>query len=85
MPEEKIGQVSNFFTKPMVAAIKLDATLRVGDQIHIKGHSTDLTLEVTSMQIDKEAVESADAGQEVGIKCPNRARAGDDVYRVSDD
>jgi len=83
-PEEKIGEVSNFFVKPMVAAIRLSATLNVGDTIHVKGHSTDVTLEVASMQIDRNAVESADAGSEVGIKMPERARSGDEVFKVVD-
>lgn len=83
MPEERIGEVSNFFVKPMVVAVNLEATLRVGDRIHIKGSSTDVTLEVTSMQIDREPVASADAGSEVGIKLPERARTGDTVFKVT--
>mgnify|MGYP001154508286 CR=1 FL=1 len=84
MPEEQIGEVSNFFVKPMVAAVKLSATLRVGDRIRVKGSSTDISLEVGSMQIDREPVESADTGAEVGIKLPERARAGDTVFKVTD-
>lgn len=84
MPEEQIGEVSNFFVKPMVAAVKLSATLRVGDRIRIMGSSTDISLEVGSMQIDREPVESADAGAEVGIQLPARARAGDTVFKVTD-
>jgi putative protease len=84
MPEDKIGEVTNFFVKPMVAAIKLSATLTVGDTIHVKGNSTDLTCQVGSMQIDRAAVESAEAGAEVGIQLPERARAGDEVFKVTD-
>jgi putative protease len=84
MPEEKIGEVTNFFVKPMVAAIRLTAALKVGDSIHVKGHSTDVTMDVTSMQIDRNAVEQADAGAEIGIKMPDRARAGDEVFKVTD-
>jgi len=83
MPEEKIGEVTNFFVKPMVAAILLSKTLKVGDKIRVCGTSTDLTCEVLSMQIDRNAVETADAGTEVGIKLPDRARAGDLVYLVT--
>jgi len=84
MPEEKIGEVIHFFQKPMVAAIKLDAALKVGDKIHIKGRTTDITLDVTSMQIDRNAVESAVAGADVGIQVPERARQGDAVLKVTD-
>ena len=83
--EEQIGTVTNFFAKPMVAAITLSATLRVGETIRIKGNKTDVTFRVESMQIEREAVESADAGAEVGVKTSERARGGDQVYRVTED
>jgi translation elongation factor EF-Tu-like GTPase len=85
MPEEKIGEVIHFFAKPMVAAIKLSATLKVGDKIHIKGSTTDVTMDVTSMQIDRNAVDSADAGADVGIQVAERARQGDAVFKVTGD
>ena len=84
MPEEKIGEVIHFFQKPMVAAIKLSAVLKVGDKIHIKGSTTDITMDVNSMQIDRNAIESADAGADVGIQVPERARQGDAVLKVTD-
>lgn len=85
MPDEKIGKVTHFFAKPMVAAIMLEATLKVGDTIHIKGYSTDVTFQLQSMQIERSAVESADAGTEVGVKIPERAREGDDVFKVTEE
>lgn len=85
MAEEQVGEVTNFFVKPMVAAIRLSGTLKVGDKIHIVGASTDLTTEVASMQIDRAAVESADSGAEVGIQIPERARTGDKVFLVTDE
>ena len=84
MPEEKIGEVTHFFAKPMVAAIMLSATMKVGDKIHIKGSTTDITMEVTSMQIDRNPVDSADSGAEVGIQVPDKARQGDAVFKVTE-
>ncbi len=83
MPEVQIGSVSDFFARPVVAGIKLTAPLNVGDTIHIKGHTTDLTLTVASMQINNVEVEAAKAGDAVGIKLPDRARPGDAVYKVT--
>lgn len=82
MPEEQIGQVSDFFARPVVAAIVLTAPLKVGDQIHIKGHSTDLTVTVGSMQVNNAPVQEAKAGDGVGVKITDRARKGDIVYKV---
>jgi len=84
MPEEEIGKVSDFFARPVVAGIELSAPLKVGDKIHIKGHTTDLELTVTSMQINNVNVTEAKAGDAVGVKVTDRVRRGDIVYKVTD-
>jgi len=84
MSDEMIGKVSDFFARPVVAAIELTATLKLGDKIHIKGHTTDLVLNVDSMQIDNVPVEEAKAGDSVGVKVPERVRNGDTVYKIVD-
>ena len=84
MPEIVIGKVSDFFARPVVAGIELTGTLKLGDKIHIKGHTTDMELTVDSMQIDNVDVEEAKAGDSVGIKIGDRARRGDTVYLVTD-
>jgi selenocysteine-specific translation elongation factor len=84
MPEEVIGEVTDFFARPVVAGIEVAATLTVGDKIHIKGHTTDLELTVDSMQINNVNVEQAKTGDLVGIKVSDRVRRGDTVYKVTD-
>ncbi len=80
--EEEIGRVMDFFAKVSVAGIDLTAKLRVGDTIHIKGHTTDLEQTVDSMQIDLEPVDEAGPGDKIGIKVKDRCRGGDHVYKV---
>ncbi len=84
MPEEAIGTVSDFFAHPVVAGIELTGTLKVGDRIHVKGHTTDLELTVNSMQINNVDVNEAKAGDSVGVKVTERVRQGDTVYKVID-
>ncbi|HUV56721.1 MAG TPA: translation elongation factor-like protein [Dehalococcoidales bacterium] len=84
MPEELIGKVSDFFARPVVAGIELTATLKVGDTIHIKGHTTDLEFTVDSLQINNVNVNEAKAGDAIGIKVSDRVRSGDTVYKVTD-
>lgn len=84
MPEEVIGEVTDFFARPVVAGIELAATLKLGDKIHIKGHTTDLELIVDSMQINNVNVEQAKTGDLIGIKVSERVRRGDTVYKVVD-
>ena len=84
MPEEVIGEVMDFFARPVVAGIDLTGTLKAGDRIHIKGHTTDLELTVESMQINNVDVKEAKAGDAVGIKVSDRVRRGDTVYKIVD-
>jgi len=83
MPEERIGVVNDYFARIGVAGIDLEGTLRVGDTIHIKGHTTDLEQGVESIQIEHEQVQEAKAGDAIGIKVLDRCRGGDVVYRVT--
>lgn len=84
MAEEEIGQVMDFFARPVVAGIDLTASVKVGDKIHIKGATTDMDLTVESMQIDNVDVQEAKAGDAIGIKVPDRVRRGDRVYKVTE-
>ena len=84
MAEDIIGMVEDFFAHPVVAGIKLTGTLNVGDKIRIKGHTTDLEMEVGSMQIDNANVAEAKAGDSIGIKVTDRCRAGDHVYKITE-
>jgi translation elongation factor EF-1alpha len=82
MAEKEIGVVSDFFAHVVVAGIDITGTLKVGDKIHIKGHTTDIETDITSMQIDNKNVTEAKNGQSVGIKVPDKVRAGDKVFIV---
>ncbi len=82
MPEEMVGKVSDYFARPVVAAIDLTGSLKVGDRIRIKGHTTDMELVVASMQINNANVPSAKAGDAIGIKVSDRVRKGDEVFKI---
>jgi len=84
MAEEKnIGIVIQYFAKPQVAAITInEGELKIGDTIRIKGTTTDFQQKVESMQIDRVPVQSARAGQSVGIKVNERVRDHDHVFIV---
>ena len=84
MAEKEIGKVSGYFSHVSVAAIKLSSGLKVGDKIHIKGHTTDLKITVDSMQIDNAEVAEAKAGNSIGVKVSDRVRSGDLVYKITD-
>ena len=84
MTEKEVGVVTHFFDKISVAAINLTLDgLAVGDTVHIKGHTTDITSPVDSMRIDKDVVTQAKTGDAIGIKlATGKARPGDKVFKV---
>jgi translation elongation factor EF-1alpha len=84
MAEVEIGTITDFFARPVVAAIELTGDLKNGDKIHIKGHTTDLETVVASMQIHNQDIASAKAGDAIGIKVPDKVRHGDKVFKVTD-
>ncbi len=84
MAEEVVGKVTDFFAHPVVAGIELTATLKLGDKVHIKGHTTDIEMIIDSMQINNVDVEEAKAGDSVGVKVSERVRREDIVYKVTD-
>jgi putative protease len=84
--EEEIGRVTHYFTRIGVAAIDIKkGELKVGDTIHIKGHTTDFYQKIDSMQIEHQPVEKAEAGQSVGIKVSEHVRENDIVYKVTEE
>lgn len=84
MAEDEIGRVSDFFARPVVAGIDLTGSLKIGDKLHIVGHTTDLEFVVESLQIHNADVSEVNPGDEVGIKVPDRVRRGDRVFRVTE-
>ncbi len=81
--DEAIGKVFKYFSKVEVAAINITSgSLKVGDSIRIKGATTDITMQIDSMEIDRQKVESVGAGDSIGIKVPGRVRENDVVYKV---
>ncbi len=84
MMEQEIGKVTDFFARPVVAALELSNPLKVGDKLHFKGHTTDLQMVVSSMQINNQNVTEANPGDSVGIKVTDRVRKGDSVFKVTE-
>ncbi len=80
--EMEVGKVTDFFSRAVVAAVDLIDSLKAGDRIRIKGHTTDLEMVVESMQIHNVNVAQAGRGDSVGLKVPDRVRRGDLVFKV---
>lgn len=80
---EKIGEVTHYFPHVDAAAVKLlKSGLKLGDQIYLKGHTTDFKEKVESIQLDHVAIKEGKKGQEIGLMVRSRVRIGDSVYRI---
>ncbi len=83
MRRQAVGVVQNYFVKQGAAAVRLlEGGLAVGDSIVIEGASTYLEQEVESLMIERDPVQKAGKGQDVGIRVADRVRENDRVFRV---
>ena len=80
---ERIGVVTHYYNHLSVAIVQLDSgALRVGDLIHIKGHTSDFSQPVESLEIEHVHVNEARPGQSFGLRVKEHAREHDVVYKA---
>ena len=83
MEKKKVGIIFTYFSKVGVAGIKLtDGTLSVGDTISVEGATTNFQQKLESMQIEKQSIDKAEAGQSIGVRVKDKVRPNDLVYKV---
>lgn len=82
--KQEIGEVSHFFDKISVAAINLIAELKIGDKISIEKGEEKVEQTVDSMQIDRQEIQEAKAGQEIGLKTAGPVKEGYKVYKITE-
>lgn len=84
--EEEIGRITHYFSRIGVGVVEITSgELKIGDTIHIKGHTTDFYQKVESMQVEHQPVSVAKQGDSVGLKVIDHVRENDRVYRVTED
>ncbi len=83
MSETKIGTVTHYFTHLHVAAVTIaDGELHIGDTIHIKGHTSDFSQKVASMELEHESVDVAKPGDDIAIAMDEYTSEHDSVYLI---
>ncbi len=71
-----IGKVIHYYGKVKVAVVELHGDLKVGDGIRIEKEGCGFDQIISSMQIDKDSVQSAKKGETVAIKVAEVVRKG---------
>ncbi len=80
---ERIGVVTHYYSHLSVATLRLESgTLRVGDVIHILGHTTDFSQEVESLEVNHASATEVGPNDDFGLKVVQHAREHDVVYKV---
>jgi translation initiation factor IF-2 len=87
MAKTLVGKVAHYFGNLGVAALSLSGDLKKGDRLRFEKKDGTKVLEagVTSMQINRQDVDSAGAGDDVAIKVDGKVHDGNLVYRVTED
>jgi translation elongation factor EF-G len=82
--EARVGSVTHYYSHLSVAVVRMESgTLRVGDTIHVTGHTSDFRQRVESMQIEHQPVTEVSAGQEFGLSVTEHVRDNDTIYKVT--
>ena len=85
MAEEEVGRVTHYYGQIGVAAIEvLKGNLSIGDRIRIRGHTTDFSQGISSMEIDYKPVERVGSGEVVAVRTIQSTRSSDRVYRLKE-
>lgn len=82
LEEVQLGEVEDYFGKIGVIALTLKDAICVGDSINVRGHTTNYTQKVASMQIEHASVQEAKKGDSIGIKVGQKSRKGDKVFKL---
>ena len=77
-----VGEVTHYYSDLGVAIVKFKENVGVGASLHFAGATTNFTDTIKSMQYDHKPIETAQKGQEVGIKVKDKVREGDMVHTV---
>ncbi|MEW5759433.1 MAG: translation elongation factor-like protein [Candidatus Thermoplasmatota archaeon] len=79
----QIGRVAHYYTKIGVAVVEItDSYLSIGDEIIIRGPTTDLRQKIESMEIEKKKIERAEKGNSIGLKVASKVRENDIVLKI---
>jgi putative protease len=81
---QRIGVVTHYYPHVHACVVAMEeGELRVGDTVHIRGHTTDYYQRVDRIELDHRELDAAMPGQAVGLHVAQRVREHDVVYRLS--
>jgi putative protease len=80
--EKMVGEITHVFDRIGVAIVYLEHDLKIDDNVHIVGKNADFVQTISSMQVDRQDIDSAKKGATIGIKVEGPASEGDKIFLV---
>ena len=80
---EEVGKVLHYFSRIGVAIVELKAPVSIGDQVSVKGPTSDFEQVIESMQIEHVNVSTAKKGDSIGLKVNKLVKPNDVLYKKS--
>ena len=79
--KKPIGEVIHFYDKILVAIVKLNAALKIGDTVKFKHDDDEFTQTVDSMELEHKKITSAKKGAEIGLKVSQSVKEKTLLYK----
>ena len=82
-PGKRIGVVTHYYSHLSVVILRLEpgTTLRIGDVIHIRGHTTNFSQKIESLEVNHAPVTEVGPHDDFGLKVVEHVREHDVVYK----
>lgn len=80
MSKDLVGKVIHYYDRLGVAVVKLEKTLKAGDEVKLVKGDESFNQTIESMQLEHAPVNEGKAGSEVAIKVNQKAKDGTLVY-----
>lgn len=84
MPDEKVGTITHYYDKIGVAVLKLaKGSLKLGDIIKLTSKGgEEFTQEIGQMQMEREDIQTAKAGDVIGLKVDQEPKTNSPVLKI---
>jgi len=80
----RLGAVTHYWPHAEACGVLIEhGELRVGDTVHLRGHTTDFYQPVDRIELEHAQVQVARAGDHIGLHVHQRVREGDVVFRLA--
>lgn len=80
--EKELGKVIHYFDKAMVAVVRLNGNLAVGDAVKFVHNDKEVVQTINSMEIDRKPIKSGKKGEEVAVKVDEPTHEHAKVYKI---